>query len=207
MFRKTSIIAAAIAAGTLGVGLASPAFAATPQTGTVSGTVSVGEALQLQLVNTSFSVSNALPGVTDNGVPPIQASVAENDSAGYTLTSYMNDPTTWPGKAAGYPNCQPGGAFINTGGTVNIPDDAWTTTSTGGPGAAGTTQAYADQPNLGNLSGGTPTCNAPSPQATTIGQSGTVGDFTYTEQLAVTVPGTTASGDYAGTLTIALIGQ
>jgi hypothetical protein len=181
-------------------GIGGTAFAVTPppQSGTVSGSVTVATALTLQLTGTSFTVNGATPGVSDNGVPATTAKVFTNDD-GYTLSTYMNDGTPT------YPACSSPGdaaAFENSGGTVSIPDNAWTDTSTGGPGAPGTPQTYQGQPALSNGQSG---CLAASAQAMTVGQSNTqsaaTGDV-FNEQLAVTVPANTPGGVlFTGTLT------
>lgn len=196
------------AAGVLGLlgGASSAAFAdtPTPSSGVVNGTVSVANALTLNLQNTSFSVNNAQPGVSFNGVPPIGITVLTNDPGGYALTAYMNDndnPVLSPCTSDAFWN---GPTGTDTG--ASIPDSSWSVASTGAQ-ATGGTQAFPEQ-NLVNQHGSSPACVAGGPNAITVGTdhgASASGGDQFTEGLAVTVPGN-ASGTYTGALTFLATG-
>lgn len=223
MMRKTSntrkthriAIAGVAAAAALGLtAVASPAFAApacAPNSpGCVTGSVQVAQAITLTLTGVTFTVTGATPGTPYNAIPVTTANVAENDPAGFSLTTYMDDPAySTAGDALTGPTTCTTDSFINSGDTVDIPDKSWTVTSSG-PGGAGTPQAFAEQPDNGLYENGT--CSSPlpdvvSPQALAIGSAGGVGSYNYTEQLAVTVPANTPAATYTGSLVYLATGK
>jgi hypothetical protein len=210
MKRITKYGIAGIATAGLLVAGAGSAFAGTgpSDSGQVTGVVSVANALTLNLINTSFTVNNAQPGVSFNGVPPIGVTILTNDPGGYALAAYMDDnnsPTYHPG---GLDNGCQSDAFwngpINTDTGASIPDSSWTDTSTG-TFASGGSQAFPEQ----SLRGAGTFCNVGGPDAITVGGENTgpsaSGGDSYTEQLAVTVPAN-ANGTYNGALTFLATG-
>jgi hypothetical protein len=205
MIRKSIAVAGLAAAGLLG-GVAAPAFAAGgPQSGQITGTVTVAESLTLNLANTTFTVNGATPGQSYNGIPATQATVYTNDSTGYLLSMYMNDGAENGVQGPG--QCTYPAAFETTNDTFAIPDNAWTDTSTGGPGAAGGTFANPVSGTGNGESGQNFSCSQGTNDVPlTIGQSNGMsagaGDV-FTEQLAVTVPANTPANDtFTGQLTV-----
>lgn len=183
-------IAAVTAATVIGTGAANADTCSGQASGSCSaatGTVAVGTSLTLSITNGAAFNVNAVPGTAVPGVPPTVVNISTNDSAGYTLASFMEDaiPTQLNSLTNSYDNAVP--AF--TSGSNNILDQDWTV-SVGG----GTAQTYPAAPTGGTQSRPVqPTLTL----ATKASASAASGD-NYSNQLALTVPGAQAPGSYTG---------
>jgi hypothetical protein len=209
--RKSAAIAAIATAALLGIAgtaLAQP-LPGPSQSGQISGQVTVGEVLTLEITSgASFTVTGATPGTPYDGIPATDATVLTNDTSGFSVQIWQDDnPSAVLGNPGAPSGCSKDDAFA--GGGAVIPDDSWTITSTGGPGAPGTAQAFSEDPAV--LAGGSPyTCPTPAPLPVTVGTSNAespVAGNSYQEQLAVDIPANTPATTFNGLLTLAAIGS